>query len=208
MSNFLTKYNQYKHIIVEGTIKTLSYPIQCYILKHLMDKPVNFPYNQLEENEKQFLNKRLEKFKNVAVNEIESLKREANIDLQFESWLYDLSAKWYKKSLDLKPGDIHYEPQEMSYYNTNWYDVPKLYTDWKQICKSVKIDPEYRNIQSFENLQELQIFVKENRPLLNKKIKLDFPLVYSNNKFDIYKVTSKDQQQFQQVYGEQGYDCG
>lgn len=181
MSTFNQTYNKYKNLytIYEGTVKSLVPLVQRVLLTSIYKKK----YDQLTDSEKAQLQQDINSWLSDQKQRIESI----TANKQYQSWLYDMFAR-----------------MEQGLYE-DFDDVKNTIRDFEQIIKSPKITKDQRNIQNYKSFRDLHKFVYDFKNVNQQYNNVTFPLVYSNNTYNIYKIGKEQKDQFQQMYGPDGY---
>ena len=174
---FIEKYNQYK-MIYEGTIKSLIPIIQQDMLDSIYDGK---KFNELKDEEKQYLQKAIDE----ECKYVQSLIESWTSNKQYQSWLYTILSQGSKNISD-KFSQIEYC---IKYF--------------EKICKKPDLTPEQKNIQNYKTFQDLQQFILEyqNAHKQNNNIYNCFKKLYSNNSFTIYLINKDQYQDCNRLFG-------
>lgn len=179
---FNNTYLKYKGLYCEGTIKSLLPIIQNEIFRSF---GVN-TYAQLNSEQKQKFNDLLNKETNIILSEVDQI----TTNKQYQSWLYDIMKADYELHLDINK-------------------TKKLIDEFQQITKSPKLSSKQRDITSYQSIEQLTRFVRQFKAENTKYKNIEyFNKIYSNDKYDLYLITSEDKQEFQDIYGSNGYNVG
>ena len=179
MKSFNNIYNKYKSqysLISEGTIKHLIPLIQSDLLN-------GKSYNELSDLDKDKLQSDI----NNTLNSIKSTIESKVSNKQYQSWIYDVL-----KNKDQK-------------YDEDLNDVINTILDFQSISKSSKLSKDQKNIQNYKSFKDLHKFVYDFKNSNTKYETVNFPLLYSNDKFNLYKIGIKEKQLFQSLYGPTGF---
>ena len=189
-NKFNITYTKYKNLyqIDEGNAKQLIPGIQQNILKSYFD---NQPYNQLSDQSKQKVDNLIKETLDQCIDIINQI----TTNKQYQSWLYD----------QIRETDISLTFDLLIYRKEHFIE---MFNSFNNICKSQKISSNQKNIMNYKSITDLEKFIKDNKDLLIKKQKADFKKVCGNNLYDVYAIYLKDKYQFQQIYGEAGYNVG
>lgn len=110
----------------------------------------------------------------------------------------------------------------LSIYMEDSLDIEYYYGDYKKLLQHYDIVKQYednkklKDINSFNNISELEEYVnqkvKECKPAIRKKnqkknISQIFYKEQSIGSYDIYRIEWQSKEEFQQIYGDNGYDC-
>lgn len=185
---FLDKYNQYKKefLICEGSLSSIQNIIQQEILSDYFGR---ITFKELTKEQQDFVITELQK----KSRDIESKINYLTNNKQYQSWLYD----------QIKEGNV-----SIVYFKCiNNFEWKAMFDNFSKLCKSPKLTSEQKNIQNY-NFNSFRQFIADNKELLIKNMNVDFKKVYSNNSYDIYSIGIEDKDQFQQLYGPSGYNCG
>ena len=135
-------------------------------------------YHDVSENKKFELN---EYIKSRSKEIEDKLKKDLKNNSQYISWFYDI-IKSKEKSLD------------------DYKEIINIILEFNKIKNSLNLTKDEKNIQNYKTFV---INFKEKNKKYNK---IDFPLIYSNSKYNLYKITEKEKDEFQDLYGKDGFN--
>ena len=141
-------------------------------------------YNDVPENKKFELN---EYIKSRSREVEEKLKKDLKNNIQYISWFYDI-IKSKEKNLD------------------DYKEIINIILEFNKIKNSLNLTKEEKNIQNYKSFDELHNFIINFKEENKKYNKVDFPLIYSNSKYNLYKIDKEDKEKFQDLYGKNGYN--
>ena len=196
--NFLQVYNKYKNqyrLITEGNVKTLYPSIQRMVLKGQFN---GLSYQELTNEQKEEFQKRFDTLVKMYSGGYVDM---VTPNKQYRSWLYDMWAK----SFDLFDKD---DEQQNQFETGGLENLSKMLKQYEVICRSPKVDQQHKNIFNFKTFKELYDFIEDFRANNTKILQSKFKKVCDNDSYDVYAIYLKDKDQFQQIYGEAGYNVG
>ena len=141
-------------------------------------------YHDIPENKRFELNNYIqEKSKEIE----DQLKKDLKNNIQYISWFYDI-IKSKEKSLD------------------DYKEIINIILEFNKIKNSLNLTKDEKNIQNYKTFSDLQKFVVNFKEENKKYNKTDFPLIYSNSKYNLYKIDKSNKDKFQELYGKNGYN--
>ena len=141
-------------------------------------------YNDVPENKKFELN---EYIKSRSREVEEKLKKDLKNNTQYISWFYDII-----KNKDQK-------------IDEDYDKIINTILEFNKIKNSLNLSKEEKNIQNYKTFFDLHKFIYEFKNKNKQYNKVDFPLIYSNNKYNLYKIAEENKEKFQDLYGEDGF---
>ena len=141
-------------------------------------------YHDVSENKKFELN---EYIKSRSKEIEDKLKKDLKNNSQYISWFYDI-IKSKEKNLD------------------DYKEIINIILEFNKIKNSLNLTKEEKNIQNYKSFDELHNFIINFKEENKKYNKVDFPLIYSNSKYNLYKIDKEDKEKFQDLYGKNGYN--
>lgn len=172
----LAKYYRYA-----GNIKSLNNIFQ----EEYFRKNGYKSYNDIPENKRIELNNYIqEKSKEIE----DKLKKDLKNNIQYISWFYDIIKS---KEKDLE---------------NDYKEVINTILEFNKIKNSLNLSKEEKNIQNYKTFSDLQKFVVNFKEENKQYNKIDFPLIYSNSKYNLYKIDKSNKEKFQELYGKDGFN--
>jgi len=187
---------------IAGNINSISNAIQEeFLRKYHYNSYKDIPPDKIE---------RLEEYISIRKDEIDNELKKQVKNPQYISWIYDII-----KSGNQGIEDIQKLINEIERFEYIRNHVDAINDKFEKQDKK-KINKNIFNIFNFKTYSDLHSFVSEYTSYLEDNIERDklkskpinFPLVYENSKYKVYSIGEMEADDFQELYGEKGWDTG
>ena len=209
LENIIAKqlYYEIKNILISK--KILAFNVRQFSNKaqQILQEEYDIKYNQLSQQQKQQFDQNL----NGYLDQVEDNIRRITDNSQYQDWLCRL-VKTNKLDLQqLYYDQYEYADQDDSYLLT----FQKMFKNY-DIIKQHQEDKKFKNIMTFKDQDQLQLYItksfeKYNSAISLKNKKRDISKLFykqmSLGKYDVYAIQQSSKTDFQTIYGKNGYKC-
>lgn len=209
LENIIAKqlYCEIKNILISK--KILAFNVRQFSNKaqQILQEEYDVKYNQLSQQQKQQFDQNLNEY----LSQVEDNIRRITDNSQYQDWLCRL----------VKTNKLDLQELYLTQYDFNDQDdsyllyFKKMFKNY-DIIKQYQEDKRFKNITTFKDQDQLQLYItisfeEYNSAISLKNKKRDISKLFykqmSIGKYDVYAIQQSSKTDFQTIYGKNGYKC-